>query len=1228
MKQHIQILILLISILSISSKTYSQVDISVRNINRGIELCNEGKHELGLFYLSVGLRNEDLSDSLRSIGELYRQISYYITDKDKISYDVLEDILPKIKDPHGPLLIYANKLLGQKYTQQNDFKKAHLYLDQSLKECERIGRKDSIEYILCIMEMAELNLKQEKYDENDSIYKYAYKLLKDNYIHIYTYKETFMHLLFAHFHNNYMYLHNYEKALSIAKENSIITNQLYGINNQKYIQTLIDQSYAYGELFQYDSVIELTDSICKLQEMLTGKNNSNYYTALNNKVEVYANIEDYDNALKYSDELLELTKDTEDWIDYASSSISIYQNLGKYSEAIKMQKSIVIYYRNINDIGSLKYVQSLYNLREIYDDILGYKKEIEELDRLIISFDFSHSPTKSEVLNLFIYKLGVYKDKGFKEYISFVKDRINELDLILGSDMIYQHVKCTMLLEVLHPDYDDAIEYVESYLTLLKNKQLQKSKLYIEALITLGTLYNNNKEYLKVISIEEQILALYKDMYGEQSVSYIDSLHSLSVGYLSIGDINTCIKLQQKMLDLIENYYGNSSFLYMQKILDSNINLYYPEESLEIAFNILANNKKKNLPSDIFDFISIAYYQLKEYKNAIKYADLTLKNSINSQDSLKGLTIKMFAFEQLGKWDEAKKCNKQMFIIADSIKDLEQINSCEDFLARILLMEGNYIQSQELIKKVTLNDWGKIKKTLSLLPEKERTQYWTSVLTTSFKYLPNYMSKDEYNSEQEFATFIQEDQLRHKGLLLNYHLMFKETISQKEDSNYKAKYQQYQILRRNVERLSEAELQLMNELENELLSQSNIQINEISCIDIKNKMKENDIVVEFIEFPLFNLNNDEFTDKSYVAILLKKTWKNSMMISLPIDTKNLSKKNISYFQIWEPIKDYISPGDNIYFSASGILHQIPIESLPIGDEKIMSDVYNMHRLSSTRELVKEKKEVKYTKAVLYGGLNYDMTDNELLAENQTYSKNVSEEYFVSRGLLEDSIRGYKWDKLSNTQQEVDYISDLMTKNQINTQTYKGNKGNEESFKALSGHEYNIIHLATHGFFYPDEEAKEKDYFKPMLLNDNYRMFNEVDMSMWRSGLVMSGGNRAWKGDTIPDNVEDGIMKAQEIGDLDLRGADLVVLSACNTGQGEVTGEGVFGLQRAFKMAGAQTIVMSLTPVDDQTTMVMMNKFYTNLFSGLSKHDAFYNAQRYIRSIKPDPKYWMGWIMLD
>ena len=218
MKQHIYILILIISLLSISSKTYSQVDIAVRNINRGIELCDEGKHHIGLFYLSIGLRNEELPDSLRNIGELYRQCSYIITDKEKVSNDILENVLPQIKEP-SYLLIYANQHLGQFYTQQEKFAKAHLYLNQSLQECERIGRKDSIEYVWNLIDLARLAIKQGKYDETNNLHQQAYNLLKGNE----TYKDAFMYLLSEFYHNNYMYLHNYNEALNIAKESSNVT---------------------------------------------------------------------------------------------------------------------------------------------------------------------------------------------------------------------------------------------------------------------------------------------------------------------------------------------------------------------------------------------------------------------------------------------------------------------------------------------------------------------------------------------------------------------------------------------------------------------------------------------------------------------------------------------------------------------------------------------------------------------------------------------------------------------------------------------------------------------------------------------------------------------------------------------------------------------------------------------------------------------------------------------
>lgn len=1205
------------------SNLHSQINISIRNINRGIELCDEGKYELGLFYLSIGLRSEELPDSLRNIGELYRQCSYIITDETKVSNNVLESILPNIKSPLYQL-IYAYQHLGRHYTQTKNFDKAHSYLSNCLQECEYIGRKDSIEYIWCLIDMARLTQDQNKYEETDSIHKQAYSLLKGND----TYKDAFMYLLSEYYHNNYMFLRNYSKALSIAKENSIITNQLFGNLNQKYIQSLIDQSYAYSALGQYKSAVVLSDSICILQEKLTGKDHPNYYIALRNKVFSLNEIEDYDNALKHSNELIQLTEGNEYWIDYISYNVKINQKQGNYEEAIRKQKEIIEYYVKNDKSQSLKYIESISNLRQIYDDVSGYKDEVKKLDEILISFKLPYPPAPEESLTLFLLKSYAYSDKSFGEYSIYVKNMTNKLDSVLNSDLYYQSIKCGMLLDVLYPNYKDAIEYINLHLSFLKDKQMMKSQYGIYALNALADVYIKNQELMKAISINEQSLALNKELYGEQSISYIDELDYLSTRYLTIGNVETFIKFQKKMLDIVERYYGKDSHLYIKKKANPINTFFTPQESLIELLSIIETNDKTKLPSHVFLCTSIAYFQLKDYKNAIKYADLKLKNAVNSQDSIWGLRIKMSALKQMDKWSEVEEYNKLMFAIAKNNNDLEEQTSCKEDLAMILYKKGDTKQAQTLIEEVTLNKWENTKRTLSLLPEKERTQFWTSQTNIHYRYLPNYLSNQEFERENEFVSFILDNQLRHKGLLLNYSILFNNIDSQMEDSIYRIKFQNYQSLKRNKERLSNDEFQIMNRLENELVAQSNISIDETSSIEIKERLKGNDLIVEFISYPIYGPRIIKKSEEKYAAILLKQNWEYSIMVSLPIDSIAIAQRNITYSQIWEPIKDYISPGDNIYFSASGILHQIPIESLPIGDGKIMSDVHNMHRLSSTRELVKEKKEVKYTKAALYGGLNYDMTDSELLAENQTYSKNATEKYFVSRGLLEDSIRGYKWDKLSNSQQEVDYISDLMKKNQITTQTYKGNKGNEESFKALSGHEYNIIHLATHGFFYPDEEAKEKDYFKPMLLNDHYRMYNEVDMSMWRSGLVMSGGNRAWKGDTIPDTVEDGILKAQEIGDLDLRGADLVVLSACNTGQGEVTGEGVFGLQRAFKMAGAQTIVMSLTPVDDQTTMAMMNKFYTNLFSGQSKHDAFYNAQRYIRSIKPDPKYWMGWIMLD
>ncbi len=135
----------------------------------------------------------------------------------------------------------------------------------------------------------------------------------------------------------------------------------------------------------------------------------------------------------------------------------------------------------------------------------------------------------------------------------------------------------------------------------------------------------------------------------------------------------------------------------------------------------------------------------------------------------------------------------------------------------------------------------------------------------------------------------------------------------------------------------------------------------------------------------------------------------------------------------------------------------------------------------------------------------------------------------------------------------------------------------------------------------------------------------------RCGLLFAGANLALMGRSadLPVGVQNGILTAREITLMDLRDADLVVLSACETGAGDITGEGVFGLQRAFKLAGVKTIIMSLWPVNDSATQMLMSEFYANwLDRKQSKREAFRNAQNAVRAHYTEPYYWAGFVMLD
>lgn len=398
---------------------------------------------------------------------------------------------------------------------------------------------------------------------------------------------------------------------------------------------------------------------------------------------------------------------------------------------------------------------------------------------------------------------------------------------------------------------------------------------------------------------------------------------------------------------------------------------------------------------------------------------------------------------------------------------------------------------------------------------------------------------------------------------------------------------------------------------------------DINYEKVRNSLADHEVVVDFSDYQTEDSVRQYAAyiyDKDKSHPLLVKCFDQQQLDSLLDGMQNFTLYNYEQLQdrasklIWNPIEVSIAKGSTVYYIPSGVMHGIALEALPLSDGTTLGQHYDFVRLTSAREIVNAHHSSKINRtATLYGGLQYSLDPQKMEEESKAYEKSdlaglVRSEYGVS---------GFK--DLRNTKDEVKKIEKTLVDNGFSVKAYLGSKGNAESFVALDGKSPSIVHIATHGFYYTPDEAKDKDFL---------RGYTDA-MSL--SGLVFAGGNAAWLGKKNVDGVLGGVLTAKDIANLDFKGTDLLVLSACKTGQGKVTAEGVFGLQRAFKKAGVGTIIMSLWNVDDKVTSEFMVAFYeqlTDKANNWNKHKAFEQTKEIIRKKHPDPYYWAAFVMLD
>ncbi len=1034
-----------------------------------------------------------------------------------------------------------------------------------------------------LLKLAKSVCLEKKYMESIDLYNQVIEMTKDvndgvNYYYI----KALAGLGSSHFS-----LKEYHKALDYVMQSAEYYKKYITEDDSNYASKLNDIGVMYFYLGDYSNALKYYNQAFEIKGKIYTEYNDEFILTFNNLGLTYLRMEDYKNALKYYLKALEVEKKIygENHKNYIVTLNDIgvtYNKMGDYySSLIYFLEALEKWEKYVGEENS-NYIRLLESTARNYSLIGDQQKSLkyymQALDIVKKNVGEEHVRYASILNNIGI----VYGYMG--DYENSLKTHIRSMEIRtkLQGEGNQSHAKSLNNIGLVYQymgDYQNALKYCIQSLEIMKKTVGEDNQEYAALLDNIGNIYNFMENFDEALEYHLQSLEIRKNTIGEEHPDYANTLGNIGSVYANIGDSQNSLKCQTMAAEIYRKALGDSTSSYANSIRN----------------------------------IGATYNIMKEHRKAMEY----LKAAKAIQEKVLGRMHPDYAAT-------TASLGYTYFYLGDNQTALNMQKEASDILKSNLI------------------------KNFSFMTTHEREAYWDAQkgkfqLNINYSYqLPDDTLANKNSYDTELLT---------KGLLLASEISMTNIIMESGNEALISEYEKMQnthlLLNMELEKNIAERLYNCDSLENEIQQMERhimesckefgdiTQFIKIDWKDVQKSLKGNDVAIEFSYFaegdttnfialvltkgmetpvcvPLFNDYEMQKLLRGIVPAKIKTTAddENRGVTAVSAKRQGIYESTALYEMLWKPLEKYFPENPRVYFAPSGMLHQIAVEYAPIDKEKTISDKYEVYRVSSTRFLAMDYMPQPMKNVVLYGGVYYDSDTTTMKRESSKYAARGS--VFASLGSAHDDYDRGSLTYLPGTKTEVDNIASKMKKSRMKTKLYEGTKANEESFKALSGSDISVLHIATHGFFLPTDEKMSGD------------------QSLVQSGLLLSGANYAWQNQPLPDGIEDGILTAKEISFMDLRKTDLVVLSACQTALGEITGEGVFGLQRGFKKAGARTIIMSLWPVDDNATLLMMTEFYTNLTKGMTKREAFLAAQNKVKTTAgfENPRYWAAFIMLD
>ena len=1006
---------------------------------------------------------------------------------------------------------------------------------------------------------------------------------------------------------------NYPEAARFGERVLEISKETRGPDHLDTAAAFNNLALLYERMGQYAKALPLYQRALVIDEKTLGPDHPTTVTVLSNLAEVYCKIGNYTEAIRLGGQALAIKEKTlgSDHLDTAISLTNlaeVYRNMGEYAKALPLSRRALAIFEKVLGPDHPHTATSLNNLAGLYYNTGDYEKALSLSQQVLKIRENALGPEHPDtVLSL------------------------NNLAVLYGS--IGEYAKALQLCEqaleirekVLGPNHPDTVA----------------------SLNELAELHRKRGDYARALLLHQRALAIREKVLGPNHPDTITSLNNMTVLYEDMGDSDKALSLAQQVLASREKVLGpdhpdtitslnNLAALY-NELKDYTEALPLHERALAIREKALGPNHPDTALS--LNNLAESYGGIGEYDKALPLLQRALaidEKVLGPDHPSTALALNNLALlhDSRGEYDKALPLLQRALAIDEKVlgPDHPSTISPLDNLAVAYQSRGNYTKALQFFQRGLIVEDRTFANVFSVASEEQKLSFVQKSQGSYWGTLS--LIHRHFQKDSQVVRFGLELVLRRKGIVLDAQSRAQQALVANLTGETLETWQRLTEHRSALSRLllNEPEkqnpahykqriegLQAAIAREEEFLAQHSglvaqeLAQRQVTAQMLAGRLPGDSALVEFVRIRDWDEEKKKWSDaERYLAFIL--TADNQVALvdlgaAQKIDTKvkitlaAINQPDYSrdpetyshqadveltelYALIFQPLETVLSSRVQLIVSPDGELNNVPFAALRTQDGQYLVEKTTLSYVASGRDLLRGKSGVDPTVALLLVA-NPAFDDGKVLQ--------------MAAASSEEAMRAADYRKsfppLPGTAEEAQVILPLVKGTQ---KVLEGEQATESTVRTTKSPK--VLHLAIHGFFLKDEDLPLPD---PMPRFGNDHLARTQVSPMVRSGLALAGANHA-REITAGD---DGLLTALEVTSMNLYGTDLVVLSACETAAGDVkVGEGVYGLRRAFVLAGAKNLVMSLWQVGDQTTHTQMEEFYRTHEQGEQPAEALRRAQ--------------------